>query len=106
MVKSSFTRMPNPNDHHFHPVPTPNTVNAADGNVLTVPSRWILLQPGDAALTRRVKTAAVRVNGFTLRTCRFSGTAIDKLCSSEVNRRNVKPKAKKGIRVNKSPESP
>lgn len=35
--------------------PTANTVRAADGNVLTVPDGWILLPPGDAALTRRVK---------------------------------------------------
>lgn len=37
--------------------PTPNTVRAADGNVLTVPEGWILLPPGDAALTRRTKAA-------------------------------------------------
>lgn len=39
----------------FTPGPTPNTVKAADGKVLTVPTGWILLPPGDAALTRRVK---------------------------------------------------
>lgn len=39
----------------FSPGPTPNTVKAADGKVLTVPAGWVLLPPGDAALTRRVK---------------------------------------------------
>src|ERR1700758_3746442 len=39
----------------FTPGPTPNTVRAADGKILTVPQGWILLPPGDAALTRRVK---------------------------------------------------
>jgi hypothetical protein len=37
--------------------PTPNTVRAADGKILAVPEGWILLPPGDAALTRRVKAA-------------------------------------------------
>jgi hypothetical protein len=32
-------------------------VRAADGSVLTVPEDWVLLPPGDAALTRRVKAA-------------------------------------------------
>lgn len=41
----------------FHPGPMPNTVRAADGKVLTVPAGWVLLPPGDAALTRRVKAA-------------------------------------------------
>src|SRR5687768_11387742 len=41
----------------FAPGPTPNTVRSADGKVLTVPEGWILLPPGDAALTRRVKAA-------------------------------------------------
>jgi hypothetical protein len=41
----------------FTPGPTPNTVRSADGNVLTVPDGWVLLPPGDAALTRRVKAA-------------------------------------------------
>lgn len=44
-------------DHTFAPGPTPNTVRAADGKVLTAPEGWILLLPGDAALTRRVKAA-------------------------------------------------
>jgi hypothetical protein len=41
----------------FTPGQTPNTVRAADGQILTVPEGWILLPPGDAALTRRVKEA-------------------------------------------------
>jgi hypothetical protein len=41
----------------FTPGPTPNTVRVADGRVLTVPEGWVLLPPGDAALTRRVKEA-------------------------------------------------
>src|ERR1700688_1604492 len=41
----------------FSPGPTPNTVRAADGSLLTAPDGWILLPPGDAALTRRVKAA-------------------------------------------------
>jgi hypothetical protein len=44
-------------DNTFLPGPTPNTVKAADGKVLTVPTGWVLLPPGDAALTRRVKAA-------------------------------------------------
>jgi hypothetical protein len=44
-------------DNTFAPGPTPNTVRAADGRVLTVPDGWALLPPGDAALTRRVKAA-------------------------------------------------
>lgn len=39
----------------FTPGPTPNTVRAGDSRVLTAPERWILLPPGDAALTWRVK---------------------------------------------------
>lgn len=41
----------------FSPGPTPNTVKALDGKILTVPDGWVLLPPGDAALTRRVKAA-------------------------------------------------
>jgi hypothetical protein len=41
----------------FLPGSTPNTVRTADGKVLTVPEGWALLQPGDAALTRRLKAA-------------------------------------------------
>ena len=47
----------NSNPPIFAPGPSPNTVKAADGKVLTVPEGWILLPPGDAALTRRVKAA-------------------------------------------------
>jgi hypothetical protein len=41
----------------YSPGPKPNTVRAADGTILTAPAGWILLPPGDAALTRRVKAA-------------------------------------------------
>ena len=41
----------------FLPGPTPNTIRAADGKVLSAPAGWVLLAPGDAALTRRVKAA-------------------------------------------------
>jgi hypothetical protein len=41
----------------FTPGPTTSTVRAADGRVLTAPLGWVLLPPGDAALTRRVKAA-------------------------------------------------
>jgi Uncharacterized conserved protein (DUF2293) len=41
----------------FTPGSAPNTVRAADGKVLTAPEGWVLLPPGDAALTRRVKAA-------------------------------------------------
>ena len=41
----------------FAPGPTPNTVHTSDGKVLTAPTGWVLLPPGDAALTRRVKAA-------------------------------------------------
>jgi hypothetical protein len=41
----------------FSPGPTPNTVRAADGEVVTVPGGWVLVLPGDAALTRRIKAA-------------------------------------------------
>src|SRR3954463_16775285 len=44
-------------DQNFNPGPTPNTVKAADGTVLTAPEGWALLPPGDAGLTRRVKAA-------------------------------------------------
>jgi hypothetical protein len=44
-------------DPTFTPGPTPDTVRAADGRVLTAPPGWVLLPPGDAALTRRVKVA-------------------------------------------------
>lgn len=41
----------------FTPGPTQNTVKSPDGKVFNVPNGWILLPPGDAALTRRVKIA-------------------------------------------------
>ena len=41
----------------FLPGPTANTVRTSDGKILTVPENWVLLPPGDAALTRRVKAA-------------------------------------------------
>jgi hypothetical protein len=41
----------------FTPGPTPNTVRTADGKVLTVPEDWVLVPPGDPALTRRIKAA-------------------------------------------------
>jgi hypothetical protein len=41
----------------FAPGPTPNTVRSANGEVLTIPNDWVLLPPGDATLTRRVKAA-------------------------------------------------
>ena len=44
-------------DNTFTPGPTPNSVRSADGKVLTAPEGWMLLPPGDAALTRRVKAA-------------------------------------------------
>jgi hypothetical protein len=44
-------------DQVFTPGPTPNTVRAADGRILSAPEGWVLLAPGDAALTRRVKAA-------------------------------------------------
>ena len=44
-------------DNIFAPGPTPNSVRSTDGKVLTAPEGWIILPPGDAALTRRVKAA-------------------------------------------------
>ena len=41
----------------FLPGPTPSTVQTPSGQTLTVPAGWMLLPPGDAALTRRVKAA-------------------------------------------------
>lgn len=43
--------------HTFAPGPMPGTVRTVEGEILTVPSGWALLSPGDAALTRRVKAA-------------------------------------------------
>ncbi len=41
----------------FTPGLTANSVKDTNGKVLTVPVGWVLLPPGDAALTRRVKAA-------------------------------------------------
>jgi len=41
----------------FSPGPSDRTVLNADGSILDVPHDWVLLPPGDAALTRRVKLA-------------------------------------------------
>ncbi len=41
----------------YTPGPTKSTVTAPDGAVLTPPSHWTLLPPGDPGLTRRVKAA-------------------------------------------------
>jgi hypothetical protein len=41
----------------FTPGPAPNTVRSAEGIILTAPASWVLLPPGDATLTRRVKAA-------------------------------------------------
>ena len=42
---------------NYLPGPTPNTLRAADGTILTAPEGWAHLPPGDAGLTRRVKAA-------------------------------------------------
>jgi hypothetical protein len=42
---------------NFVPGPTPNTVRSTDGEILTAPEGWVLVPPGDAALTRRIKAA-------------------------------------------------
>lgn len=41
----------------FSPGPSAKTVRAAGGKVVQVPAGWVLLRPGDAALTRRAKAA-------------------------------------------------
>ena len=46
--------MPSPT---YMPGPSPRTVRTAAGAVKTVPADWVLLPPGDAGLTRRVKAA-------------------------------------------------
>jgi hypothetical protein len=45
------------NANIFAPGPTPRTVQSAKGESRTVPDGWNLVPPGDAALTRRVKSA-------------------------------------------------
>jgi hypothetical protein len=42
-------------DRTFLPGPAPNSVRTLAGQTIPVPAGWILLPPGDAALTRRVK---------------------------------------------------
>jgi len=44
-------------DNIFAPGPKPNCVRAADGSIRVVPDGWVLVPPGDAAVTRRVKAA-------------------------------------------------
>jgi hypothetical protein len=41
----------------FSPGPADGTVRSEDGKVHSVPKGWLLLPPGDAALTRRVKAS-------------------------------------------------
>lgn len=41
----------------FSPGPAENTVRATDGSLVSTPDDWILVPPGDAALTRRIKAA-------------------------------------------------
>ncbi|MBS0205992.1 MAG: DUF2293 domain-containing protein [Planctomycetes bacterium] len=52
-----MNRLANETRNTFAPGPGPRTVRTADGQILTVPDGWLLLPPGDAALTRRVKGA-------------------------------------------------
>lgn len=42
-------------EQNFAPGPTPGTVLSSDGRILSPPAGWVLLPPGDPALTRRVK---------------------------------------------------
>ncbi len=44
-------------DNIFALGPKPNCVRAADGSIRTVPEGWVLVPPGDPAVTRRVKAA-------------------------------------------------
>ncbi|MBD5781719.1 DUF2293 domain-containing protein [Pelagicoccus sp. NFK12] len=48
--------MPEQN-REVRPHPHPRKVISHDGHILTLPDTWELLEPGDAALTRRVKAA-------------------------------------------------
>ncbi|MDG2380367.1 MAG: DUF2293 domain-containing protein [Pirellulaceae bacterium] len=41
----------------YSPGPSPNLVRSSDGSLQRIPSGWVLLAPGDAGLTRRVKAA-------------------------------------------------
>ena len=51
--------MPSPT---YMPGPSARTIRTAAGAVKTVPADWVLLPPGDAGLTRRVKAAGVRLS--------------------------------------------
>src|SRR5215471_10176648 len=55
--RSGYARRRTMSHSTFTPGPTPKTVRATDGTVLTAPDGWALLPPGDAALTGRVKAA-------------------------------------------------
>ena len=52
----SFSRMPT-ETRIVAPGPDDRTVRTAEGLVLQAPANWVLVPPGDAALTRRVKAA-------------------------------------------------
>ena len=41
----------------YSPGPQLNTVRSPEGKVIPIPAEWVLLPPGDPALTRRVKAA-------------------------------------------------
>jgi len=41
----------------FSPGPAAHSVRAPDGRIIRAPADWVLVPPGDAALTRRVKAA-------------------------------------------------
>ena len=55
----------------YYPGPTPNTVLAIDGKIITVPVGWILVPPGDPALTRRIKAAGEHYAVAERRALRF-----------------------------------
>ena len=44
-------------EHIATPGPRPGTITTSNGTVIAIPAEWVLLPPGDAALTRRVKAA-------------------------------------------------
>ena len=46
-------------DRVVSPGPTERTVRTAEGTVIPVPEDWVLVPPGDAMLTRRVKERTV-----------------------------------------------
>ena len=47
-----------PKEHRVvAPGPSPRCARAEDGSLLEVPQRWVLVPPGDSALTRRIKQA-------------------------------------------------